>query len=137
MDEHTAFLIRSSIAKLTPMAERVDVLFNERLLDIYPDVYRLFALDISPEERKLTLTISIVLVHLGYFGAILPTVKALAPSHKIFRLVEMYYDALGETLIWTLRRSLGAAFSCEMERAWNSALSGSSRARLRVVASRD
>ncbi|RTM07311.1 MAG: hypothetical protein EKK31_12060 [Hyphomicrobiales bacterium] len=137
MDEHTAFLIRSSIAKLTPMAERVDVLFNERLLDIYPDVYRLFALDISPEERKLTETISIVLVHLGYFGAILPTVKALAPSQRIFRLVEMYYDALGETLIWTLRRSLGAGFSSEVERAWNSALSRSSRARLRVVASRD
>ncbi|MBN9547924.1 MAG: hypothetical protein J0H31_03315 [Alphaproteobacteria bacterium] len=137
MDEHTAFLIRSSIAKLTPMAERVDVLFNERLLDIYPDVFRLFALDISPEERKLTQTISIVLVHLGYFGAILPTVKALARSHKVFRLVEMYYDALGETLIWTLRRSLGAGFSSEVERAWNSALSRNSRARLRVVASRD
>jgi hypothetical protein len=56
-------------------------------------------------------------------------------SHKIFRLVEMYYDALGETL--TLRRSLGAGFSCDVERAWNSALSSSSRARLRVVASRD
>src|SRR3569832_227813 len=137
MDEHNAFLGRQSIAKLTPMAERVDMLFNERLLDIYPDVYRLFALDISPAERRLTQTISIVLLHLGYFGAILPSVKALARSRKIFRLVEMHYDALGETLIWSLRRSLGAGFSCEVERAWNIALSSSSRTGLRVVASRD
>ena len=137
MDERSASLILSSVTKLMPMAERVDVLFNERLLDVYPDVYRLFALDIAPEERSLTQTIGLVLAHVRQFGAILPAVKALKRSRKMFGLVEMYYDALGETLIWTLRRSLGVGFSSEVERAWHSALGRSSRVRLMLIANRD
>lgn len=137
MHDRSAFLILSSVTKLMPMAERVDVLFNERLLDVYPDVYRLFALDIAPEERSLTRTIGLVLAHVRQSGAILPAVKALKRSRKIFGLVEMYYDALGETLIWTLRRSLGVGFSSEVERAWHSALGRGSRVRLTLIANRD
>lgn len=136
MDDHSISLILSSIVKLTPMDERVDVMFNERLLDVYPDVYRLFVFDVPPAERKLILTISLVLDQLRHFGAIFPAVKALAQSNKTFRLVEMHYDALGETLIWTLRRSLGARFCCDLERAWRNALSRSPR-QMRVVAGPD
>ncbi len=136
MDDRSISLILSNIAKLMQMAERVDVMFNERLLDVHPDVYRLFVFDIPPAERKLTLAICRLMDQLRYHGAILPAVKALAQSNKTFRLVEMNYDALGETLIWTLRRSLGASFRCDVERAWRKALSRSPR-QMRVVVGRD
>lgn len=136
MDDRSISLMLSSIVKLMLMVERVDVMFNERLLDIYPDVYRLFVFDIPPAERKFTLTIGIVMDQLRHYGAILPAVKALAESNKTFRLVEMHYDALAETLIWTLRRSLGDSFRCDVERAWRNALSSCPR-QMRVVAGRD
>lgn len=99
-------------------------MFNARLLDAHPDVYRLFVVDIEPQERRLVQTLRFVLGHLGLFGGILPTVRALACSHKVCRLIDAHYEALRETLIWTLRRSLGAGFSVEVERAWHDALFG-------------
>ncbi len=47
MDARSMSLIRDSLAKLIPIAGQADALFNVRLLDTYPDLYRLFATDID------------------------------------------------------------------------------------------
>lgn len=122
MDERSITLISSSFAKLGSVAEQADALFNARLLDTWPDVYRLFAADIEPEERSLVKTLRLVLGRVGTCGAILPAVRTLAPFHKVCALVDAHYDSIGQTLIWTLRRSLGANFTAEVERAWHDAL---------------
>ncbi|MDW6023348.1 hypothetical protein SAZ10_16455 [Mesorhizobium sp. BAC0120] len=122
MDDRAISLILGSFRELIPMAEQADVLFNARLLDTCPDVYRLFAADVDPKDRTLVGTLRLIFGHINRFGAILPTVRALAGSHKVFRLIEVYYHELAEVLIWTLRRSLGFRFTTEVERAWHQAL---------------
>ncbi len=119
MDQCSLSLIENSIDKLEPIAEHVDAMFAARLLDTYPDVYRLFAIDIEPQARRLLPTLKLVVNSLPSFGALLPAVRALAYSRKVCRMVDANYQPIGETLLWTLRRSLGRSFTGEVERAWH------------------
>ncbi|MGO4686134.1 hypothetical protein [Hyphomicrobium sp. 2TAF46] len=125
MDERSCSLILRSLGKLFPATELVDAMFAARLLNRHPDVYRVFATGIEPQETRLVHTLRLVLGEFRRFGAILPTVRGLARSHKVCRLIDNHYEALGETLIWTLRLCLGAGFSAETERAWHEALHAS------------
>ncbi|GAA5542270.1 hypothetical protein Brsp02_02898 [Brucella sp. NBRC 113783] len=122
MEEHSVSQILESLSKLIPATERVDNLFNSRLLEAYPDIYRVFAADIDPAERSLMQTLTVMLCEVRHFGSIRVTVRALTGTHKICRLIDTYYEALAETLVWTLRRSLGDCFTAEMERIWWEAL---------------
>lgn len=122
MDHRASSLIIASLDRLCPISQTVDDLFHLRLLDTYPDVYRFFIMDIEPRDLRLLHVLAHILGHVRQCGAIAPTVRTLARSHGVFRLIEAHYAALAETLIWTLRRSLGESFTVEVERAWMGAL---------------
>lgn len=124
MDPRSRSLILTNIVALFPIAEQADAMFANRLLETYPEVYRLFALEIEPQERSLVLTLRLMFGNSRHFGELLPVVQELARSHRIYRLIEPHYRALAETLLWTLRRSLGSAFTFEAERAWQRVLDG-------------
>lgn len=137
MDERAMSLVLASLRSLIPKIEQADAMFNARLLETYPDIYRRFAMDIEPQERSPVQTLGLLLGHMGRFGAIAPAVKALAPSRKVCRLIDAHYEALAETLMWTLRRSLGATFTAEVERAWCGALWGVSRVKSVAAGNRE
>jgi hemoglobin-like flavoprotein len=124
MDPRSRSLILTNIVALFPIAEQADAMFANRLLETYPEVYRLFALEIEPQERSLVLTLRLMFGNSRHFGELLPIVQELARSHRIYRLIEPHYRALAETLLWTLRRSLGSCFTFEAERAWQRVLDG-------------
>ncbi|PJR92492.1 hypothetical protein CN878_23705 [Ochrobactrum sp. 695/2009] len=122
MEERTISLVVASLDELHPVSQKVDDLFHMRLLDTCPEIYRLFAMDIEPHERRLFHALGLILGQVRHVGAIAPTVAMLARSQKLFRLIDAHYEALAQTLVWTLRRVLGDSFTIETERAWWSAL---------------
>lgn len=122
MNQRSFFLIQESVRSLVPIAEQADTLFARRLLDTYPDTYRLFAIDLEPQARKFVPTLALVVNEIPSFGSMLLAVRALARSRQVCRLVEAHYGAVGATLIWTLRRCLGENFTRDVERAWHEAL---------------
>ena len=124
MDQRSRSLILTNIVALFPIAEQADAMFANRLLETYPEIYRLFALELGPQERSLVLTLRLMFGNSRHFGELLPIVQELARSHRIYRLIEPHYRALAETLLWTLRRSLGSGFTIEAERAWQHTLDG-------------
>lgn len=124
MDPRSRSLILTNIVALFPIAQRADAMFANRLLETYPDIYRLFAMEIEPQERSLVLTLRLMFGNSRHFGELLPVVQELARSRGIYRLIEPHYRALAETLLWTLRRSLGPGFTIEAERAWQRVLDG-------------
>lgn len=124
MDGRAMSLVLASFETLVPKLEQADAMFGARLLETYPDVYRRFAADIEPQERSPMRTLGLLL---GQSGRL----EAPAPSRKVCRLVDAHHEALAEILIWTLRRSLGAAFATEVERAWCGVLRNASSRRSR------
>lgn len=122
MDGHAISFILASLSGLQSVSQQADAMFNARLLDTHPDVYRRFSLDVAPQDRRLLEVLGLILGHMRQSGVTAPIVKVLARSHRVFRLIDAHYEALAETLIWTLRRSLGDSFPIEAERAWLEAL---------------
>ncbi|MBY5364435.1 hemin receptor [Rhizobium leguminosarum] len=121
MNQQYISLVQESFAKLAPRADQVGLIFYDRLFEIFPEVRPLFAEDIRPQSRKLVQMLAVVVNGLQKLEAILPAVKELARRHKGYGVVEDHYNAVGLTLIWTLRRGLGDDFTPEVECAWNEA----------------
>jgi len=111
-------LVQSSFAKVTPIADAAARLFYERLFEIAPELKPLFHGDMAEQGRKLMMTLGVVVNGLSDLKAILPAAKALAVRHIRYGVRAADYKPVGEALIWTLEKGLGADFDGEVKKAW-------------------
>jgi hemoglobin-like flavoprotein len=111
-------LVQSSFAKVVPIADAAASLFYGRLFEIAPDTKALFHGDMSEQGRKLMTTLGIVVNGLKNLDAILPAAKALAVKHVGYGVAAAHYTPVGEALIWTLDKGLGADFTPDVKNAW-------------------
>ncbi|NEI35907.1 hemin receptor [Rhizobium leguminosarum] len=121
MNPHNVSLVQESFKKLVPRADQVGLMFYGRLFETFPDVRPMFAEDISLQSRKLVQMLAVVVNSLHKLETILPAVKDLGHRQRGYGVVEAHYEAVGLTLIWTLRRSLDNDFTAEVEGAWSEA----------------
>ena len=111
-------LVQSSFAKVTPIAETAAALFYGRLFEIAPEVKPLFRGDLAEQGRKLMMTLGVVVNGLKNLDSILPAAKTLAVRHVGYGVKAEHYAPVGEALIWTLDKGLGADFTPEIRNAW-------------------
>lgn len=123
MEKNTVNLVQTSFKKLLPVADQVGEAFYARLFEAYPAVRPMFAQDIGPQSKKLVQMLALVVNGLDKLDAILPAVQQLARRHNDYGVVDAHYDAVGDTLLWTLRHGLGSDFTPEVEAAWTDAYS--------------
>ncbi len=114
-------LIQDSFAKVAPISEQAAALFYGRLFEIAPEVKPLFKGDIKEQGRKLMATLAVVVNGLANLDAILPAASALAKRHVGYGVAPGHYMPVGEALLWTLERGLGAAWTQELAAAWTAA----------------
>ena len=111
-------LVQSSFAKVAPIADTAAALFYGRLFEIAPEVKPLFHGDMAEQRRKLMTTLGVVVNGLKNLDAVLPAARALAVKHVGYGVKAAHYAPVGEALIWTLDRGLGADFTSEVRSAW-------------------
>ena len=66
-------------------------------------------------------TLGLAVNGLKDLDSILPAVRKLAVRHVGYGVKPEHYAPVGEALIWTLQRGLGAGFTDEVRDAWLSA----------------
>ena len=113
--------IQESFTKVPPISEQAAALFYGRLFEIAPTVKPLFRGDMKEQGRKLMATIAVVVNGLGNLEAILPAVSALAKRHVTYGVKPAHYAPVGDALLWTLERGLGAHWTAELATAWAAA----------------
>ena len=57
----------------------------------------------------------------GRFGQIVLALQLLGDKYRGLGIEEFHYGAVGEALLWTLKQSLGAHWSPDIEDAWAAA----------------
>jgi hemoglobin-like flavoprotein len=114
-------LIKDSFAKVAPISGQAAALFYGRLFELAPDVRRLFKGDMTEQGRKLMATLVVVVNGLANLETILPAASALAKRHVAYGVEPRHYEPVGEALLWTLERGLGAAWTQELAAAWAAA----------------
>jgi hemoglobin-like flavoprotein len=113
--------IQESFAKVAPISEQAATLFYGRLFEIAPSVAPLFRGDMQEQGRKLMATLAVVVNGLSNLETILPAASALAKRHVGYGVTAGDYAPVGEALLWTLERGLGAQWTLELAAAWTAA----------------
>jgi hemoglobin-like flavoprotein len=114
-------LVQDSFAKVALISEQAAALFYGRLFEIAPEVKPLFGGDMKEQGRKLMATLAVVVDGLADLDAILPAASALAKRHVGYGVKPGHYAPVGEALLWTLERGLGAGWTRELAAAWTAA----------------
>ena len=114
-------LVKSSFESVKPIAAQAAELFYRRLFEIAPNVKPLFRGDMAEQGRKLMATLAAVVGGLDQLDSVLPAASALAKRHVVYGVKPDDYASVGEALLWTLERGLGASWTAETAEAWATA----------------
>lgn len=111
-------LVQTSFAKLVPIKTAAAASFYDRLFQVVPELRGMFPSDLTEQGAKLMAAIGFVAAGLGRLESIIPQVHELGRRHAGYGVQEAHYTIVGDTLIWTLERGLGDAFTLETRKAW-------------------
>jgi hemoglobin-like flavoprotein len=118
MTPETITLVKSSWAKVEPIAEKAAALFYGRLFEVYPEVKPYFKGDMAEQGRKLMAMIGTAVNSLENLEPLLPAVRESGKRHAEYGVMDEDYDKVADALIWTLEQGLGDDFTTEVEGAW-------------------
>ena len=93
-------------------------LFYSKLFFDYPEVRRLFPVDMTEQHGKLVNKFNILIARLDHLSDLLEEIIAMAKRHEEYGVKPDHYTAVGKTLIWTLERGLGDDWTPEVAKAW-------------------
>lgn len=118
MDAKQVTLVQESFEKVVPIAGTAATLFYDRLFETTPEVKHLFKGDMEQQKLALMQTLGIVVKGLSQPETILPAVKSLAERHKDYGVHPEHFQNVGASLLWTLEKGLGDAYTPEVNDAW-------------------
>jgi len=111
-------LVQESFAAIAPIADDAAALFYRRLFEIDPSLRHMFRGDMSEQRKKLMQMLTAAVKGLDRLDQLVPVVRELGRRHATYGVADAHYDTVGEALLWTLEKGLGAAFTPETREAW-------------------
>lgn len=115
---HDQRLLAASLDLLTPVAEDLVKSFYDRLFAEYPQVRPMFPAGMERQHDKLLKAIIALVTHYDRPERLLPALSAMGRRHDSYAVRIDHYSAVGLTLLATLRRFAGPAWTAEYEGAW-------------------
>ena len=111
-------LVKSSWAKVAPIAEQAAELFYGKLFELNPEFKSLFKSDMKEQGRKLMAMLNTAVNSLDKLESIVPAVQDMGRRHVAYGVKDEDYDTVGEALLWTLEQGLGEGFTEDVKEAW-------------------
>ena len=118
MNSHEIALVKTSFQKVAPISDQAAALFYARLFELDPSLRELFHGDMGAQGRKLMQMLALAVNGLDRLETLAPAVRSLGMRHAAYHVRDEHYDTVGEALLWTLGKGLGAEFTAEMQAAW-------------------
>jgi nitric oxide dioxygenase len=114
-------LVQQSFAKVAPISDQAAIIFYNRLFEVAPQVKAMFPENMTEQRKKLMATLAVVVNGLSDLPSILPAASALAIRHVSYGARREHYPVVGATLLYTLEKGLGEAWTPEVAAAWTAA----------------
>lgn len=122
MNETQITLIQDSFAKVVPIKDAAAEIFYGDLFETAPEVKPYFAnSDMKEQGAKLMATLGVVVNGLRDLDKIVPVAQELAVKHVDYGVKADDYDKVGASLLRTLEKGLGDAYTPEVNEAWTAA----------------
>ena len=111
-------LVRASFARVLPNKDIAADLFYHRLFEMAPHVRPLFPDDLREQKKKLMSMLAMAVGSLDDLEVLVEKAKALGARHVAYGATATHYEVVGQALLWTLARGLGADFTPDVRAAW-------------------
>jgi hemoglobin-like flavoprotein len=134
MTPEQVYLIRKSFDAMWPMRRSIADQCYGRFFTLAPDARSLFPRDLERQQLKLMDMIAALVGALDQRELFQSLITHSGRQHAGFGVQPSQYAALGEALIWSLERQLGASFTPELRKAWETLYSTVQDAMLRAGA---
>lgn len=113
--------VQQSFKKVAAIQDAAADLFYDRLFELDPSLKPLFSGNMAEQKRKLMAAIGTVVNSLKSPEKIIPIVQNLGEAHSRYGVQEQHYQTVGEALLWTLEKGLGADFTPQVKNGWAAA----------------
>lgn len=121
MDARKIALVQDSFDKVFALGPQATELFYVELFAIDPSLRAMFPDDLKDQQRKLLSALALVVRSLHTPIKTTDTVEKLAVKHLDYGVEPVHYTYMGNALLRTLKKSLGADFTPELCDAWSDA----------------
>ena len=122
MTPETITKVQESFAKVVPIKDTAAEIFYADLFETSPEVKPYFAkADMSQQGSKLMATLGVVVNGLRDLDKMVPVARELAVRHVDYGVKPEDYAKVGASLLRTLEKGLGDAFTTEVKTAWEEA----------------
>ncbi|MFK7857690.1 MAG: globin family protein [Granulosicoccus sp.] len=111
-------LVKESWALVLPIQEKAADLFYTRLFDQYPEVRPMFKGDMQEQGEKLMKMLDLAVNSLDNIESLVVPLKAAGKAHKDYGVAEADYPKVAASLLWTLEKGLGEAYTDDVKDAW-------------------
>ena len=111
-------LVQRTWRAVLPVGDTAAELFYGKLFSLDPAVRGLFKDDMVEQGRNLTAMISVAVGSLSRPERIHLAVRQLGERHAAYGVERRHYELVGTSLIWTLEKCLGEAFTADVKAAW-------------------
>lgn len=118
MTQQEIALIKTTFAKIAPIAEQAAAIFYARLFELDPSLRALFHSDMGEQGKKLMQMIGLAVAGLDRIETLVPAVRQMGLRHAGYGVRDEHYETVGDALLWTLAKGLGAQFTLEARIAW-------------------
>jgi hemoglobin-like flavoprotein len=118
VDAHQVELVQRSFEKAAKLGDKVAEIFYSELFAIDPSLRKMFKGDMPAQRQKLLSALTLVVRSLHNPEKILNPVKQLAVKHLDYGVEPVHYTYVGNALLRTLKKGLGADFTPELCDAW-------------------
>lgn len=118
MDARKIQLVQQSFEKVAAIGVPAAEVFYAELFAIDPSLQPMFSDDMGEQQKKLMSALTLVVRSLDKPEKIIPPVQRLAVKHLDYGVLPEHYTFVGNALLRTLRKALGADFTPELRDAW-------------------
>lgn len=121
MDARAITLVQQSFEKVATLGLQAAEIFYAELFAIDPSLQAMFSGNMKDQQKKLLAALALVVRSLHRPDKILPSVEKLAVKHLDYGVRPEHYTYVGNALLRTLKKGLGADFTPELCDAWTEA----------------
>jgi len=92
--------------------------FYTKLFTDHPSIRKLFPSDMNQQYIKLVDMLSSIIMNLDHPNIDNSDIVAMSKRHTGYGVKPAHYEMVGNALLWTLQKGLGAEWNQDVENAW-------------------
>jgi NAD(P)H-flavin reductase/hemoglobin-like flavoprotein len=113
--------LKASWGQATALGDQVPSYFYAHLFVHHPEVRDMFPIRMTDQRDKLVAALGAAVSNVDQLDSVVPVLEQLGRDHRRFGAVTAHFDAVGASLLATLKHFFGPAWTAELHETWSEA----------------